>query len=461
MAFRWPLSVSGKEVIKNNGPALGSEESSHRAEGYGQLSLFVVLKTLFEFADIPFDVPIKYGCDNQGLLTRVRERQKYTDLYPNATLSPDWDIVEAIIAYRQRFTAISQEHVKGHQDEKKAFDDLPPMVQLNVLADQYAGEYQAEAGMSRPLVPMLPTTRCQLTVAGKTVTRGITKRLHQHHATKRIKPKFIKLHGIANESDLDWTTFHAAVARFPHKRWLKKFLTDTLPSDYHRAHYGKIASGRCPHCGGRNTFHHRFQCQSEPMKQWTQSVFTEMVPKLRKCSERPLLWEALFQTSIPNANNDADLLRIHRLQHQQPDSLPWYGLLVNGIDELHTTYCNETDKTAARNWKTLAVTKVWEHLHKAWRSITDQMHDKSSSDNPFQQSLHYQARKLHQLSDRVPPRLRDTYFPEDINSWLLFSSPITISNWVKSYGKGIRRAIAQHEKHISSMKLITDYFSRQ
>ena len=159
--------------------------------------------------------------------------------------------------------------------------------------------------------------------------------------------------------------------------------------------------------------------------------------------------------------HDKDLLRLHRLQGLQPTSLPWYGLLVTGLDELHTTFCMETDKPVARNWKTIAITTIWEHLHKAWQTITDQMHDKASSDSPFQQSLHHQARKLHQLSDRVPPRLRDTYFPEDINSWLIFSSPITISNWVKSYGKHIRRAVAQYEKHNSSMKLITAYFSRK
>ena len=48
MTFGWAVSVAGEEAIRNKGPAFGSE-SSHRAEGYGQLSLFVVLKTLFEF----------------------------------------------------------------------------------------------------------------------------------------------------------------------------------------------------------------------------------------------------------------------------------------------------------------------------------------------------------------------------------------------------------------------------
>ena len=454
------MSVAEEEAIRNKGPAFGSE-SSHRAEGYGELSLFVVLKTLFEFADIPFDVPIRYGCDNQGLLKRVSDRHKYTELYPNATLSSDWDIVEAINDYRQRFTAIEQEHVKGHQDENAEYDKLPRMVQLNVLADKYAGEYQEDEGQQRPLVPMLPTTRCQLTIERKAVTRAITKRLHQHHATKRIKPKFLKLHGIANEEDLDWPTFYSAVARFPNQRWIKKFLTDTLPSDYLRARYGRVASGRCPHCDGRNTFLHRFQCQSVPMQQWVRQVTSDLLPKMQKCSNRPLLWEALFQDSIPTASNDHDLNRIHRLQQLQPASLPWYGLLVKGLDDLHTTFCNETGKTVVRNWKTIAIKTIWEHLHKEWQSITDQMHSTNSSDNPFQQSLHHQARRLYQLADRVPPRLRDTYFPEDINSWLLFESPITISNWVKSYGKRIRRAIAQYKKSSSATKPITAYFPRQ
>ena len=76
---------------------------------------------------------------------------------------------------------------------------------------------------------------------------------------------------------------------FPNQRWIKKFLTDTLPSDYLRARYGRVVSGRCPHCDGRNTFLHRFQCQSVPMQQWVRQVTSDLLPKLQKCSNRPLL----------------------------------------------------------------------------------------------------------------------------------------------------------------------------
>ena len=48
-------------------------------------------------------------------------------------------------------------HIKGHQDEKVEFEQLPRVVQLNVLADRYAGDYQEDEGMQRPLVPMLTT----------------------------------------------------------------------------------------------------------------------------------------------------------------------------------------------------------------------------------------------------------------------------------------------------------------
>ena len=462
MTFGWSVHVGPTEVIRCQGPAYGNA-TSHRAEGYGALSVFAALKVLFEFAEISFETQIRYGCDNLGLLKRITQRKSYKDsMYPNATNAPDWDLVESIYEYLKPFKAVSREHVKGHQDDEKDFDELPLMVQSNILADQYAGEFQEERGQPRPQVPMLPTTRCQLTIAGKTVTRAMKKQLYQHHALKRIKPKFMQLHHINNEDLFDWTNFHAAVARFPHQRWIKKFLTETLPSDYVRAHYGRISQGTCPHCAAdnsRNTFKHRFLCPSATMTEWRQQLVSELLPSLKKHSDRPLLWEALLGISLPEECNDRTLLSQHDKQQQHSAHLPFYGVWVQGWEPLHIKYCNETDKQIARNWIPRAIQTIWEHLHKEWQTITDQMHSQNSSENPYQQSLHHQAHNLHKLSLRVPPEFRNIYFPDDFNGWLIHSSTLTISNWIKSYGKRIRKAVANYEKRPPNTLPITAYFN--
>ena len=145
------------------------------------------------------------------------------------------------------------------------------------------------------------------------------KQLYRHHATKRMKPKFMRLHQITNEDIFDWQSFHAAVARFPHQRWLKKFLTDTLPSGYVRAHYGRIPHGHCLLCAeneSRNTFQHRFLCTSDTMVAWRKQLVTDLLPDLKKHSDRPLLWDALFGISMPETCKDSPLL------HQQRQTAP-------------------------------------------------------------------------------------------------------------------------------------------
>lgn len=104
MTFGWSVRVGTTDVIRCKGPAYGNA-TSHRAEGYGSLCQFsqLCLKLLFEFADISFETPInKYGCDNQGLLKRIGDRQEsYDSIYPHSTTAPDWDVVEAIKTTRR------------------------------------------------------------------------------------------------------------------------------------------------------------------------------------------------------------------------------------------------------------------------------------------------------------------------------------------------------------------------
>ena len=196
------------------------------------------------------------------------------------------------------------------------------------------------------------------------------------------------------------------------------------------------------------------------MHTWRQQVISEILPQLHKCSSRPLLWAAIFNQKLPAECHDRPLINQVQVQQSASIHLPFYGLLAKGWDSLHQQYCQDTNKTVTRNWLTGAIKIIWQHLHKEWQSITDKMHSKTDNDNPFHQSLHYQARNLYKLASRVPPQLRTIYFPDDINTWLIHSSTITISNWIKAYGKRIRKAVAQYEQRPPHTLPLTAYFRR-
>jgi hypothetical protein len=75
--------------------------------------------------------------DNLGLLTRVEKNLPYPDPFPNVTLQADWDVTNEIITTLQAMKVTSVfEHVKGHQDDHQAYNDLPLMAKLNVNADE-------------------------------------------------------------------------------------------------------------------------------------------------------------------------------------------------------------------------------------------------------------------------------------------------------------------------------------
>jgi hypothetical protein len=111
--------------------------------------------------------------DNKGILLRPRARFQYVNNYPNATLTPDWDLIEEICATLRSITCEQPHvtphitHIKGHQDDHAQYADLPVDAQMNVDADHEAETfYSHPAFRHHPLVPMFPSTQAQLIIDG-------------------------------------------------------------------------------------------------------------------------------------------------------------------------------------------------------------------------------------------------------------------------------------------------------
>jgi hypothetical protein len=66
-----------------------------------------------------------------------------------------WDLLVDIQHALRELPGIDLTYVKGHQDDKKAYDRLPLMARLNVDADRLAGKYNKEHGAWRPFAFLL------------------------------------------------------------------------------------------------------------------------------------------------------------------------------------------------------------------------------------------------------------------------------------------------------------------
>jgi hypothetical protein len=74
-------------------------------------------------------------------------------------LCPDWDILVEIQFALKHLPGLRLKYVKGHQDDKTPYAQLPLLAHLNVDADGLAGHFQDRHGHNRPLVLLTPRIR--------------------------------------------------------------------------------------------------------------------------------------------------------------------------------------------------------------------------------------------------------------------------------------------------------------
>ena len=169
-AFGWVIStVEGERLALGMGPARGRRMDSYRAECTGSLS---ILRFLFRIAQYTAAHEPKQGVigtDSQSLLDKLNPSS--SDATQAAVpikldeLSSEWDLLIEIQEGLRLLPGVSLTYVRGHQDDKRPYDRLPLLAQLNVDADKHAGHYQNQHGTPRPFVPMTARTELTLCIA--------------------------------------------------------------------------------------------------------------------------------------------------------------------------------------------------------------------------------------------------------------------------------------------------------
>jgi hypothetical protein len=85
-------------------------------------------------------------------------------------LCPDWDTLIEIQTALLQLPDLQLKFIKGHQDDKTPYAQLPLLARLNVDADAMAGRFQDLHGQDRPIALMTPRTGVQLHLLEGTVT---------------------------------------------------------------------------------------------------------------------------------------------------------------------------------------------------------------------------------------------------------------------------------------------------
>ena len=122
-------------------------------------------------------------------------------------MSPDYDIIQAI---RKLILTLPIKldifHIKGHQDRTKAFEDLTPYAQLNILADKYAEQLHAMPANQIGMFPQwIPGTEAALFHGAQQITANVPDYLQTAKHAPIMKEYLIKRSQTASRCNSAWT----------------------------------------------------------------------------------------------------------------------------------------------------------------------------------------------------------------------------------------------------------------
>eukprot|EP00957_Ditylum_brightwellii_P073859 5611907-Ditylum_brightwellii.AAC.1 len=115
-------------IIATDGSSGGlafGQASSFQSEAYGILSVLLFLHYANKYVQYKEQVGFKLYLDNESIIAWIKKQQQYPYNYSFNALTPDWDVIAQIVAARCRSDIRGEfEHVKGHQDKEKKYEDL-------------------------------------------------------------------------------------------------------------------------------------------------------------------------------------------------------------------------------------------------------------------------------------------------------------------------------------------------
>ena len=207
--------------------------SSFCAKAYGLLSYLQFLYRISQYTHSPLPKETILYTDSASLIAKISEIKKWPYFFPNATMDPDWDILQQIITSRHLFPLLPILcFLKGHQDADCPYVTLSLPAQLNVDTNHLARSYAPRPNVNPTIVPMIAGTAVSLHLSTRTTTTKYRSALRKAASTDTIQ------HYIQNKNkwtnaefaSINWVAHGPSVRRFYHKKqFIIKFVHDWLP----------------------------------------------------------------------------------------------------------------------------------------------------------------------------------------------------------------------------------------
>jgi hypothetical protein len=481
MTFGWIISLpDGTRLAKCSGPVYGPYGTSFRAEGYGFLSVTRFLFRLSEFCGIKPEWRVKLMTDNLGLITRLEKSLPFSDPFPNLTLQPDWDVTNEIIKTIQSIQIDPiLEHVKGHQDDHTLYEDLALEAQLNVDADEEAGNYQTMYPAQRPIIPRLPHNRVQLHLSGKVISSKLKRSIREAFTVRPYKDYLQKRYKWDTNciETIDWKSYTQAISRFHSRRiQITKLCNDLLPTARWANRYDSLTTEHCLQCGELEDRDHIICCRHISRTKWRATLLTTLRQVHDSPENNPYLLDILidglhsWMTSIPFLSSRYPRRYQKLIQEQQ--SIGWRHIFNGHLScqwrILQDSYIRQrkirTRTQTGANWSLRTQTTIWTAFFSLWttRNETIHGHDLKTQNQSRHRRLRAEMELLHTKRDSVLAVDSDAFIgdtPEALETFLTVSTATHIQNWMNTWRPLILSSVkSATDLSIRGVRTLSTYF---
>ena len=475
----------GDRVATAMGPVRGAQLDSYRAECTGMLSLLRFLMRIAQYTSMEGPWRGLIGTDSQSLLDKVYEdsgtesNKRFAAL---DVLDAEWDLLVEIQDALKEMPGVYLIYVKGHQDDRMAYERLPLMAQLNVDAVRLAGTYNKEHDACRPFALMTPNTGAMLITDDGILTSKFKDKLR----TRSTGPSLAEYIRSKNQWDhctfdaVNWAAHGKAMkSRLPKRVHHTKFLHEALPT-YHHLNNMDGGNRRCIGCGTCDeTTDHIFRCSAPSRENWRATWWAKLDAFHSEHGTHPLLRYVLreaitqwFQPGAPEKLSTIVFPQEVRNLIQQQNAIGWRQIfrgrfsgkwqrLQNAYYFRHNKKKSAFKRTGER-WQKTLVLVIWDSWFDLWSIRNGEIHGttRSTRAEAERREVVRQLTELYAARQFMEPQVQEM-LDEDQETQL--QRPIGVTkNWLVVAGPVIRRNVRKVRKAtLQGVRSLRSYFPRR
>ena len=464
-SFAWVLSDDkGERLARCTGPVFGHSISSYRAEAYGLLSFFCFLLHMVRLHQKQDDRchPPHLVCDNLGLIKSVTKLRDYPTIYPNTTLEAEWDCLAQILVTSRELGAKTPtiDHIKGHQDERAPYKELPLLAQLNCDADSFANTFlQTHMDLDHTRVHQFPAGECVLQLKKGTITQDLKHECSQAQNLPAYQSYVTRKNKWSDDTvftTVDWTAHGQALKRHDqHRPTFVKLVHKRLPVGAHVNKYDPKYPPNCLTCNHeKETMDHFWKCQAPSRLAWQRQFLQELNQKLIELRIGPEARNLLVNKMravldgdnpdlIPNPPELADICA-------QQQAIKWEQILLGRFARAWNTHPRiqpGSQQHSNKTWTTEIIDFIFMQWWTLWESRNKDRHgrDLATQQQATAQQVDRELQMFYDNYKECAPQHLRWIFDTTINvqrQWPVYTTRQWLNTWNPIFSETVNPAAA-------------------